>query len=52
MLGAWLLYAQQDFFQLGIGYVAALGTASGAVINLMRNITGSRGGAGSGQTVK
>jgi hypothetical protein len=52
MFGAWLLYAQQDVFQLGIGYVAALGTASGAVINLMRNITGSRGGAGSGQTVK
>jgi hypothetical protein len=45
MLGAWLLYAQQDVFQLGIGYLAALGTASGAILGLARNLTG-RGGAG------
>jgi hypothetical protein len=51
MFGAWLLYAQQDVFQLGIGYVAALGTASGAVINLVRNLTGG-GSASSGQGVK
>ena len=44
-------YAQQDVFQLGIGYVAALGTASGAVINLVRNLTGGAG-ASSGQGVK
>jgi hypothetical protein len=43
MLGAWLLYTQQDAFQMGIGYLAALGTASGAVINLARNMKG-RGG--------
>jgi hypothetical protein len=45
MFGAWLLYAQQDVFQLGIGYLAALGTASGAILGLARNLTG-RGGAG------
>jgi hypothetical protein len=51
MFGAWLLYAQQDVFQLGIGYVAALGTASGAVINLVRNLTGG-GSASSPQGAK
>src|SRR5258708_2968888 len=45
MFGAWFLYAQQDVFQLGIGYLAALGTASGAVLNLVKNMT-RRGGAG------
>ena len=45
MFGAWLIYAQQDVFQLGIGYLAALGTAGGAVINLTRSLTG-RGAAG------
>jgi hypothetical protein len=45
MLGAWLLYAQQDVFQLGIGYLAALGTASGAILGLARNLTG-RGAGG------
>lgn len=50
MLGAWLLYAQQDVFQLGIGYIAALGTATGAVLNLTRNLTGRGGSAKSGQS--
>ena len=45
MFGAWLLYAQQDVFQLGIGYLAALGTASGAILNLVKNFTG-RGESG------
>jgi hypothetical protein len=48
MLGAWLLYAQQDVFQLGIGYLAALGTASGAILGLARNLTGRGGGGKSG----
>ena len=48
MFGAWLLYAQQDVFQLSIGYLAALGTASSAVINLVRNLTGSGAAAKSG----
>ena len=42
MAGAWLLYTQQDIFQLGIGYVAALGTASGVVLNLARSVASSR----------
>ncbi len=45
MFGAWLLYAQQDAFQIGIGYIAALGTAGGAVTSLVRSITGTRGGS-------
>jgi len=48
MFGAWLLYAQQDVFQLGIGYVAALGTAGGAVLNLARTLTGQKNAASSG----
>jgi hypothetical protein len=39
MAGAWLLYTQQDVFQMGIGYLAAMGTASGAVLSLIRSIT-------------
>jgi len=40
MLGVWLLYAQQDIFQLGVGYLAAIGTATGAVLSLTRTLTG------------
>ncbi len=40
MFGAWLLYAQQDVFQLGIGYLTALGSASGAVLSLTRTLRG------------
>lgn len=40
MFGAWLLFTQQDVFQMGIGYVAALGTASGAILNLTRSLRG------------
>jgi len=40
MCGAWLIYAQQDIFQLGIGYLTALGTASGAVVSLTRTLKG------------
>ncbi len=40
MFGAWLIYAQQDVFQLGIGYLTALGTASSAVVGLTRNLKG------------
>ncbi|HEV2690392.1 MAG TPA: hypothetical protein VGV35_17670, partial [Bryobacteraceae bacterium] len=40
MCGAWLLYAQQDIFQLGIGYLTALGSASGALISLTRTLRG------------
>jgi hypothetical protein len=39
MAGVWLLYTQQDVFQMGIGYVATIGTASGAVLSLVRSIT-------------
>ena len=39
MAGAWLLYTQQDVFQMGIGYLAAMGTASGAVLSLIRSLT-------------
>ncbi len=48
MVGAWLIYAQQDIFQLGIGYLTALGTASSAVIGLTRNLKGKGGAAPSG----
>ncbi len=47
MCGAWLIYAQQDIFQLGIGYLTALGTASSAVVGLTRNLKGKGGGASS-----
>jgi len=47
MCGAWLIYAQQDIFQLGIGYLTALGTASSAVIGLTRNLKG-KGAASAG----
>jgi hypothetical protein len=47
MCGAWLIYAQQDIFQLGIGYLTALGTASSAVIGLTRNLKGKGGAAAS-----
>ena len=40
MAGAWLLYTQQDVFQLGMGYIAAMGTASGAVVTMLRTFTG------------
>jgi hypothetical protein len=39
MAGVWLLYTQQDVFQMGIGYLAAMGTASGAVLSLIRSLT-------------
>src|SRR5260370_3037501 len=45
MFGAWLIYAQQDVFQLGIGYLTALGTASSAVVGLTRNLKGKGGDA-------
>src|SRR6266568_3904918 len=51
MFGAWLLYAQQDVFQRAIGHLAALGTASCAVLNLVKNLT-SRGDGKAGQGVK
>jgi hypothetical protein len=44
MFGAWLLYTQRDVFQMGVGYVSVLGTASGAIINLARNLTGRSAG--------
>ncbi len=44
MFGAWLLYAQQDVFQLGIGYLTALGTAGGAVLTLARTLRGKGAG--------
>ena len=50
MFGAWLIYAQQDVFQLGIGYLAALGTASGAILNLARTVTGRSGNSGGAKT--
>jgi hypothetical protein len=40
MIGAWLLYTQQDIFQLGVGYIAAMGTASGALVTMLRTLTG------------
>jgi len=40
-LGAWLLYTQQDVFQMGIGYVAAVGTAGGTILGLVRSIRGT-----------
>jgi hypothetical protein len=48
MFGAWLLFTQQDVFQMGIGYVAALGTASGAILNLTRSLRGKGGAADAG----
>ena len=42
--GAWLLYTQQDLFQVGLGYIAAMGTASGAVVGLIRNVTRTKTG--------
>jgi hypothetical protein len=48
MFGAWLLYAQQEVFQLGIGYVAALGTAAVAILNLTRGLFGSKTGGSPG----
>jgi len=48
MCGAWLIYAQQDIFQTGIGYVTALGAASSAVVGLTRNLKGKGGVAPSG----
>jgi hypothetical protein len=44
--GAWLLYTQQDLFQVGLGYIAAMGTASGAVVSLIRNVTRTKTGGG------
>jgi hypothetical protein len=44
MAGAWLLYTQQNVFQMGIGYVAAMGTASGAVLSLIRSISRTKAG--------
>jgi hypothetical protein len=38
MAGGWLLYTQQDVFQMGVGYVAAMGTASGTVLTLLHSI--------------
>jgi hypothetical protein len=43
--GAWLLYTQQEIFQAGTGYLAALGTASGAVISLARSLSLGKAGA-------
>ncbi len=40
LFGAWLVYAQQDTLQLAIGFLAALGTAGGTVLNLARTVTG------------
>jgi hypothetical protein len=40
MAGAWLLYTQQDVFELGMGYIAAMGTASGAVVSMLRTFAG------------
>jgi hypothetical protein len=42
--GAWLLYTQQEIFQVGLGYVAAIGTASGTVITLVRNVSRAKPG--------
>jgi len=42
MAAAWLVYTQQDIFQMGIGYVVALGPASGAVLNLAKSVTGRK----------
>jgi hypothetical protein len=42
--GAWLLYTQQEIFQAGTGYLAALGTASGAVISLARSLSQGKAG--------
>jgi hypothetical protein len=44
MAGAWLLYTQQDIFQMGIGYVAAMATASGTVLTLIRSFTRTKSG--------
>ena len=38
--GAWLLYSRRDVFQVGIGYVATIAAASGAIMTLVRNFTG------------
>jgi hypothetical protein len=45
MAGAWLLYTQRDVFQMGVGYVAAMGTASAAVLSLVRSITRPKAGS-------
>jgi len=37
-IGCWLLYAHRDLFQVSIGYVAALGAAVTAVMNLLTNL--------------
>jgi hypothetical protein len=44
MAGMWLLYTQQDIFQMGIGYVAAMATASGAVLTLIRTFSRTKPG--------
>ena len=45
MAGAWLLYTQQNVFQMGIGYVAAMATAGGAVLSLIRNLSRAKSGS-------
>jgi hypothetical protein len=44
MAGAWLLYTQQEVFQTSIGYIAAMGTATGAVLGLLRSFTRAKPG--------
>lgn len=41
---AWLLYSQREILQVGMGYIAALGAASGAVVTVVRNLSGSSAG--------
>ncbi|HZT32405.1 MAG TPA: hypothetical protein VFA33_21125 [Bryobacteraceae bacterium] len=45
---AWLLYTQRDVFQVGVGYIAALGAATTAVTSLVRGLTGRGAGQAGG----
>lgn len=48
--GGWLLYTQQEIFHASLGYVAAMGTASGAVISLVRSVSQVKAGGSADKT--
>ena len=46
MAAAWLLYTQQDLFQMGVGYLGLMGTASTAALSLFRSFTRAKPSGG------
>jgi hypothetical protein len=43
----WLVYAQQQFFNAAIGYISAIGAATGVVIKLVSDFRGGKSSGGS-----